>query len=346
MLKRITVVGLVLAAATFGTTAGTSSPVAAQPLPPTFVSGNFVGDARDEVFAYRAGEPNDAYLATFSNGGVPGGELSWEIFPFTVDNAGYTPAAGDFDGDGRDEIFWYGPGALPDRMWHFQSTSSVVSVDYAVGGSSYRPLVGDYTGDGVDDIHWYAPGTTGDPLWEFNTSATYTSVGRNVDGTYRPVVASIGKDDTDDTIWYGPGATADSLWDWNVGTLNHTTHSLSVSGTTYQPFRYDYFGEGFRGEDIYWYGQGTTGDPVWEYFFGQQFRLDDIASPYDDTFDSALAGDFFGDGLKDILFSTNADLSDFTLFDSSFEEDLVYDVPGASLGAAGVGPVSQAKSSR
>jgi hypothetical protein len=333
MLKRITVAGLVLAASTFGVPGGAPGPVGAQPLPPTFVSGNFVGDARDEVFAYRAGAPNDAYLLTFDNGGVPGGGLTWQIFPFTVDGAGLVPAAGDFDGDGRDEIFWYGPGAAPDSMWHFQSTSSVVSIPFSVGGTSYQPLAGDYTGDGTDDIHWYAAGPAGDPLWEFNQGASFTSVARNVNGSYRPVVASIGKDNTDDTLWYGPGSTPDSLWDWTQGTTGHTTAALSVGGTSYRPFRYDYFGEGVRSEDVYWYVPGSGGDPVWEYFFGQRFALDNIASPYDDRSDTAVAGDYLGDGLMDILFVTNADMSDFTLFDSSFQQDFVYDVSGAARSA-------------
>jgi len=338
MIKRITAAGVVLAVSTFGAPVGTSNPVAAaQPMAPTFISGNFVGDAADEVFVYRAGEPHDSYLVVFDNGGVPGGELSWDTHPFTVDHQDLVPVAGDFDGDDRDEIFWYGPGDAPDSIWHFQGTGSVVRLPTGVSGTTYQPIAGDFTGDGADDIHWYAPGPTPDPLWEFEVGNAYWTHVRNVSGHYRPVVASIGKDDTDDTIWYGPGGTPDSVWDWTQGTLDHTTQALSVAGTTYQPFRYDYYGDGRRGDDVYWYAQGSTGDPVWEYLFGQQFRLDDIASPHDDEFDTAVAGDYFGDGRMDILFVTNADLSDFTLFDANIEDDFVYEVPGTT-GSATVTP--------
>jgi hypothetical protein len=330
-----------LAAAMIGVP-GTPVPVAAQPEPPVFLSGNFIGDAREEVFAYRAGAPQDEYLVMFDNGGVPGDNLTVNVFPFNVSGTSYRPVAGDFDGDGRDEIFWHGPGTIPDSMWHFQSTSSVVSVPFTVGGS-YQPLAGDYTGDGADDIHWYAPGTAGDPLWEFNQGASFTSVGRNVGGTYRPVVASVGKDNTDDTIWYGPGSTPDSLWDWTRGTTSHTTQTLSVSGTSYLPFRYDYFGEGSRSEDVYWYAQGPAGDPVWDFFLGMRFSLDNLTDPLDDQFDVAVAGDYFGDGLLDILFITNADLTDFTLFDSSFEADFVYDVTPVAAADASSGVSAEAR---
>jgi FG-GAP repeat len=32
-------------------------------------------------------------------------------------NGDYLPVTGDFDGDGRDDIAWYGPGGLSDSMW-------------------------------------------------------------------------------------------------------------------------------------------------------------------------------------------------------------------------------------
>jgi hypothetical protein len=340
-IRRILAAGLLLATVMVGASGGGATPVAAQPAPPVFISGNFIGDARDEVFAYRAGEPQDEYLVVFDNGGIPGGDLNGTVFPFNVNGTGYRPVAGDFDGDGRDEIFWHGPGTIPDSIWNFQSATSVTSVPYSVNGS-YQPLAGDYTGDAVDDIHWYAAGTAPDYVWEFNAGGSFASVARNVNGTYRPVVASIGKDNTDDTLWYGPGSTPDSLWDWTRGTTSHTSQALSVVGTAYLPFRYDYFGEGWRGEDVYWYTQGPAGDPVWDYFLGQRFNLDEIASPYDDQFDVAVAGDYFGDGLMDILFITNADLTDFTLFDSSFEQDFVYDIRPTTASRASAGVTADA----
>jgi hypothetical protein len=109
MSRRILAVGLLLAAVTIGAPAGTLAPVAAQPQPPVFLSGSFTGDARDEGFAYRAGAPQDEYLVTFDNGGIPGGDLTWTIFPFNVNGTSDRPVAGDFDRDGRDENFWHGP---------------------------------------------------------------------------------------------------------------------------------------------------------------------------------------------------------------------------------------------
>jgi hypothetical protein len=67
---------------------------------------------------------------------------------------------GDFNGDGRDDVFRYNPGVLllSDGSG-FVSAGSWTSVGLAAGG---RPLVrGDFNGDGRDDIFRYNPGVSG-----------------------------------------------------------------------------------------------------------------------------------------------------------------------------------------
>src|SRR3546814_15487876 len=60
----------------------------------------------------------------------------------------FRPAVGDFDGNGIDDIFWYGPGSHYDRVW------------YGVGGGQFDsrvidipeqgfPHVAERAGDGV-----------------------------------------------------------------------------------------------------------------------------------------------------------------------------------------------------
>jgi hypothetical protein len=51
-------------------------------------------------------------------------------------NGTYEPFVGDFDGDGRSDVFWYGPGSSYDVMWFGTSTrGKFVSVAKTVNGA-------------------------------------------------------------------------------------------------------------------------------------------------------------------------------------------------------------------
>jgi hypothetical protein len=64
--------------------------------------------------------------------------------------------AGDFDGDGEDEILWYGLRGRPDTLWSGLApggSPQASTVSVAKDGT-YAGLVGDFDGDGRDDIFW------------------------------------------------------------------------------------------------------------------------------------------------------------------------------------------------
>jgi hypothetical protein len=273
------------------------------------VAGNFAGDGRDESFFYVSGSTEDDMIS-WSNGGVPGGDLTTAVFPFAV-GARYDPFAGDFDGDGFDEIFWYAPGSATDSMWNFPSFTTRTSVPESVSGT-YTPLVGDFNGDGIDDVFWYAPGSAADSLWTFHAGGSHTATPMQVSGTYKPVVASVGKDATDDIMWYAPGSASDTLWDFTAGTTNHTASPLPVSGN-YRAFALDMFGDGPRGDDFYWYAPGPGTDTVWDYIDGA--RNDTFQLPIKGNY-LPIVGDYFADGQQDVLLvgleSSALTLRDFT----------------------------------
>jgi hypothetical protein len=320
---------------------GGASPAGAQIAGSTVVVGNFAGTSGAEVFIYDpadVGGPNDQLL-TFDRD-QPGGTVTVSGFLHDM-GPGYVPLAGDYDGDGYDEITWYGPGSLPDVRWDFTDFDAHTDTPLTVSGANYRPATGDFTGDGVDDIFWYAPGAGTDSLWDYNSGGGFTSAVRAQGGDYRPLVASVGKDNTDDILWYAPGSTADPLWDWTLGTTLYNIKSFTVSGT-YRAFTLDMFGDGWRGDDFYWYAPGPGTDTFWDYILGvREFSYTDPVSG-DHV---PAAGDFFADGEDDIFWlNDNAPVlwehSDFNrwtyVFDSSSAAN--------SLGVepeSGVAPVAQ-----
>jgi hypothetical protein len=84
---------------------------------------------------------------------------------------------GDFDANGTDDLFWYGPGSTMDSTWFTnRSRGSYLTVGRKVSGS-YVPGAGDFNGNGADDVVWFSPNSVaGDPVW-FGAprSRSYTS---------------------------------------------------------------------------------------------------------------------------------------------------------------------------
>ncbi len=265
----------------------------------TVLTGNYFGDGRDEAFYYAPGTTPDTMIG-FTKDLVGNAQL--QVYGNLTANGTYTPLVGDFDGDGFDEILWYAPGTAADSMWHLRADGSVASVPYQINGSYPRAMAGDFTGDSTDDVLWYAPGTAPDVMWDFNQGGGYTSTGRTISGTYQPVVGSFGNDVTDDILWYAPGTAKESLWDHVPGSTSYTQQVFDVRGT-YRPFAVDMYGDGPGGEDIFWYAPGAAGDSVWDFYLGQRFNS---ADSQPGTY-LAAAGDFFGDGVEDILWDNAAE---------------------------------------
>lgn len=283
------------AALVAGSLTGAPGPAGAQvPTDYQVLAGNFVGDSRDEAF-YFAPDTRSELLVGYHKDpdGVAAADLLGE---FAVTRQ-FTALAGDFDGDGFDEIFWYAPGTAADYMWNFTSGSTVQSTRYTVNPTNFRPTVGDYTGDGADDILWHAPGTAQDYIWEFNPGGGFRTVRPVVNGNFRPVSGSFGNDRTDDVIWYAPGTAQDYLWDFAPGTASYQSSRHAVNGTQFRPFSLDMFADGRGNEDVFWYAPGSGADWVWDFFQGViYYGQDPMNGQY-----LAVSGDFFGDGYHDIL---------------------------------------------
>jgi len=174
----------------------------------------------------------------------------------------YTPLSGDFNGDGRSDVFWYGPGDSHDSLWYGRSevgefTAAAVNVK-----GTYTPLTGDFNGDGRSDVFWYGPGDSHDSLWYGRSEVgEFTAAAVNVKGTYTPLSGDFNGDGRSDVFWYGPGDSHDSLWYGrpNVGDFK-TAVPITVKGF-YTPITGDFNGDGRS--DVFWYGPGDSRDSLW-----------------------------------------------------------------------------------
>ena len=171
-----------------------------------------------------------------------------------------TPVVGDFTGDGRTDIFWYGPGTASESLWRGTQNGAFSPVSTRAVNGTFAALVGDYNGDGYDDIYWYGAGTVGDSLWTGSATGTFTprSV-RAQNGTFSGLVGDYNGDGYDDILFYAPGGVAEQLWRGSPG-LTFPSAAVSAVNGTFRPAVGDFDGDGR--DDIFWYAPGAAADYV------------------------------------------------------------------------------------
>ncbi|MTD17380.1 hypothetical protein GIS00_25955 [Nakamurella sp. YIM 132087] len=219
-------------------------------------------------------------------------------------NGVYTPLSGDFDGDGRADIFYYAPGAVGEAMWFGTATGAFTPV--AVPGisvsASYRPVVGDFTGDGKDDIFWYAPGAGAESLWKgratIRTAGFAKAAGRTVSGTYTPLAGDWNADGNTDIYWYGPGTAKDFLW-YGQDNGSFTDGPTFVVSGNYVLTAVNV--DGVPGDDVVFYSPSTGALYLWWSRGGRPVDSRKVfGSPGKNKV--PVGGDFDDDGYGDVLF--------------------------------------------
>ena len=147
------------------------------------VVGDFAGDQLDDIFWYAPGSAPDylwvasgdaaftsipvpvkgTYEPTVLHDDVGKDDIVWvkpsggatSVWSFTGQGAqhavhpvstipGARPLVGDFDGNGFDDAFWYGPGSIPDAAWYGAGDGTFAVQSASVTGA-YQPVVAQLT---------------------------------------------------------------------------------------------------------------------------------------------------------------------------------------------------------
>lgn len=224
----------------------------------------------------------------------------------------YVPASGDFDGDGRADVFWYGTWGSADALWGGTSTAGAFTNRAVTQSGSFLPVTGDFNGDGRSDIFWYQPG--GDPkvadrccsgtnyqpnarhdqLWLGQTRGRWTVGDLSMVDTAIPLAGDFNGDGTSDILWYQPGVGADTMWQFHNGVP--TKIALTITGN-YRPVVGDFDGNGTS--DLFWYGPGAKMDSIW--WFDARGGHTSVVTKVSGESYRPFAGDFDGDGADELF---------------------------------------------
>jgi glycerophosphoryl diester phosphodiesterase len=203
------------------------------------------------------------------------------------------PVLGDFDGDGRGDLLWYGPGAADDHLWLGRPSRNFVGVPVTVRGH-YLPLGGDFDGDSRADVLWYGPGGAPDVLWLGRRGGRFAARTLAVRGDYRPLAGDFNGDGARDVVWYQPGPGADVVW-FGHGNGRFSARRVQAPDGA-EPFGGDFDGDGRR--DVFWYGPGAAADRLW--YGGAGGRFTTAPAAVHGSY-RPLVADFGGDGPDDVL---------------------------------------------
>jgi hypothetical protein len=173
--------------------------------------GDFNGDGLDDIAAFTRGTAGDVYVALSTGSSFSGKGVKWHDF-FAINDE--IPLAGDFNGDGLDDIAAFTRGTAGDVYVALSTGSSFSGKGvkwhdfFAINDEI--PISGDFNGDGLDDIAAFTRGTAGDVYVALSTGSSFSGTGVKWHDFFAineetPLAGDINGDGRDDIVTFTKG---------------------------------------------------------------------------------------------------------------------------------------------
>lgn len=222
-------------------------------------------------------------------------------------NAGSTyrvVGSGDFNGDGRVDLLWTSPAR---DLWIWLSSGTQFST-HSLGTypAGWMPVgVGDATADGNADIIWRHEPSGSVAFWQMNGTSTTRVVNVNPKAplAYRLVaVEDFNADGRADLLWANDSTRDLSLW--IAGVDSYTASSLGVYPAGWEPVGAGDLNRDSKA-DIYWRHVPTGSFAYWLMDGAAISRVVNVDPKAPSNYYVISSGDFNGDGLSDIAWTSN-----------------------------------------
>jgi subtilisin-like proprotein convertase family protein len=254
------------------------------------------------------GDGKTDFAVVRNTGGGTSGQITWfyntngtgaptAAYQWGLNGDAFLPA--DYDGDGKDDIAVWRPGAATVAAFYIlQSQTSTVRIEPFGQTGDDPSVIGDYNGDGKDDVAVYRAGASAgqQSTWFYRTTpggaVTYTNWGQNGDFPAPGDYDGDGKSDF--VVQRNNGGGQARFWElFATGTINNNT----VFGTpTDVIVPGDYDGDG---KTDFATIRGVSGALQWQYLSSQNGSINFITFGISAT-DFPTQGDYDGDGKTDV----------------------------------------------
>jgi glucose/arabinose dehydrogenase len=168
-------------------------------------------------------------------------------FDYGPAGLGWTPVAGDWNGNGVDTVALYNPA---NASFYLKSTHTGGAADLRFGfgtaGAGSMPLAGDWNGDGTDTVGLYDPSTGQFSLRNTNSTGPPDSVFTyGVAGAgWLPIVGDWDGDGVDTVGMYNPATGRFFLRNSNTAGVADVTFVFGPAGAGWMPLAGDWDGNG------------------------------------------------------------------------------------------------------
>ena len=218
----------------------------------------------------------------------------------------YYGAAGDFNGDGIDDMAWRNTSTGYVATWLLNSSTHRTLVHPSDATSDWEALApGDYNGDGIDDMAWRNSSTGYVSVWlmDSNGHRHFVHSGDASSDWEALAPGDFNGDGIDDIAWRNTSTGYVSVWLMDSNGNRHVVHSGDATSAWQALSAGDYNGDGI--DDIAWRNTATGYVSLW---LMDKNGHRHVVHPSNATSDwQALApGDYNGDGIDDIAWRNTA----------------------------------------